>query len=162
MGNFTPPKTSTPTLTFTPTNTALPSPTSTATATQISCTGLTGVSHGPLTIEKSIMQMTINNKTGHILTAAQIYVEWNHDTGHFSFIDRSLHLRQVILNEQLWNGDIQSPSAYIIAYYPLIPLGESTIQFRFDQNYDVPDGTERIIVNISNPGCVNYPVDSSH
>ena len=106
--------------------------------------------------------MTINNKTGHILTVAQIYVEWNHDTGHLSDTDRGLRLRQITLDRQVWNGEIQSPSAYIPDYYPRIPLGESAIEFVFHQKYDVPDGTERVIVTISNPGCVNYPVDSSH
>ena len=106
--------------------------------------------------------MSINNQTGHILTAAQIYLEWNHDTGHTSDNDRSLRLRQIMFNRQVWDGDLLAPSAYITAYYPRIPTGESIIQFIFHQNYDVADGTERIIINISNPGCINYPVDSSH
>jgi hypothetical protein len=63
---------------------------------------------------------------------------------------------------QVWDGNIQAPSAYIPLYYPKIPTGDSIIQFVFHQNYDVTDGTERIIINIANPGCVNYPVDSSH
>jgi hypothetical protein len=162
MGKLTPAKTRTPTPTFTPTKTALPTSTTTATATSISCTGLTGISHGPLFLKNNSMQMKIDNKTGHILTAALIYLEWNHDTGHLSDTDHGLRLRQIVLDKQVWNGDIQSPSAYIPAYYPNIPIGESTIQFIFHQVYDVPDGTERILVTISNPGCVNYPVDSSH
>jgi hypothetical protein len=161
MGKLTPVDTNTPTATATPTNTPLPTSTATPTATQISCTGLTGVSHGPLVVRKNIMEMTINNKTGHILTAALVYVEWNQDTGHISFLNRNLHLKQVVLNEQTWEGDVHAPSFYIPAYYPHIPLGESVIQFVFDQSYDVQNGTERVIVNISNPGCINYPVDSS-
>jgi hypothetical protein len=162
LSKVTPINTHPPTSTFTPTNTALPSYTPSATATLISCTGLTGVSHGPLIIEKSVMRMSINNQTGHVLTASQIYLEWNHDTGHVSDKDHGLRLRQVILDSKVWNGSIQAPSAYIPAYYPHIPLGESMIQFIFHQSYDVADGTERIIVNIANPGCINYPVDSSH
>jgi hypothetical protein len=159
---ITPANTLPPTSTFTPTHTALPTYTPSVTATAISCTGLTGVSHGPLIIEKNFMQMSINNQTGHTLTAAQIYLEWNHDTGHFSGRDHGLRLRQVTLASQVWDGDIQAPSAYIPVYYPSIPPGESMIYFIFHQNYDVADGTERIIVNIANPGCTNYPVDSSH
>ena len=49
---------------------------------QLVAQGLTGISHGPLIIEKNVMQMSINNQTGHVLTAAQVYLEWNHDTGH--------------------------------------------------------------------------------
>jgi hypothetical protein len=69
---------------------------------------------------------------------------------------------KITLDKQVWEGDIQVPSIYIPAYYPHIPIGESMIEFTFHQSYDVPDGTERIIINISNPGCINYPVDSSH
>jgi hypothetical protein len=148
--------------TSTATNTALPTYTPSVTATSISCSGITGVSHGPLDFEKNVMQMSINNQTGHILTVAQIYLEWNHDTGHVSDEDRSLRLRQIMFNRQVWDGDLLAPSIYIPAYYPRIPIGESTIQFIFHQNYDVADGTERIIITIANPGCINYPVDSSH
>jgi hypothetical protein len=161
MGRLTPPNTRTSTPSFTPTNTALPTFTSTPTATQIICTGLKGILHGPLIFEKETLQMVINNQTGHLLTAALVYVEWNHDTGHGSFLSRGLALRQVILGKDVWNGNVQAPSFFVPAFYPSIPIGESTIQFRFDKSYDVPDGTERIIVNISNPGCINYPVDSS-
>jgi hypothetical protein len=159
---ITPANTQPPTSTFTPTNTALPTYTPSVTATAISCTGLTGVSHGPLTIKDTVMQMSINNQTGHTLSAAQIYLEWNHDTGHRSGFDHGLRLRQIMLASQVWNGDLKVPSAYIPVYYPDIPPGESTIYFIFHQDYDVADGTERIIVNISNPGCINYPIDSSH
>jgi hypothetical protein len=108
------------------------------------------------------MKMSINNQTGHTLTTAQIYLEWNHDTGHLSGNDRSLRLRQITLASQVWDGDIYAPSAYIPVYYPSIPPGESMIYFVFHQSYDWADSTERIIVNIANPGCINYPVDSSH
>jgi hypothetical protein len=158
----TPVDTLPPAPTFTAVNTALPTQTPTATATAFSCTGLTGISHGPLIIEKNFMQMNINNQTGYTLTAAQVYLEWNHDTGHISVTDRGLRLRQITLATDVWDGDIKAPSAYIPVYYPSIPPGESIIRFIFHQSYDVTDGTERIIINISNPGCINYPVDSSH
>ncbi len=149
-----------PTLTFTPSRTPLPTKSPTITPTPISCSGLTGVSHGPLTVSDNIMEMKINNSSGHTLTTAQIYVEWNHDTGHQSGNDLTLHLRQILFANQAWDGNIQTPSAYIPAYYPFIPPGESTIQFIFNQTYDLTDGTERIIINIGTPGCTNYPVDS--
>lgn len=151
-----------PTLTFTPFRTPKPTFTPSITPTAISCNGITGVSHGPLRIRDNIMQMTIDNRTGHTLNASQIYVEWNHDTGHSSGNDASLHLQEILLASQSWNGDLHSPSAYITAFYPTIPPGESVIQFVFHQNYDLADGTERIIITIGTPGCVNYPIDSSH
>lgn len=149
-----------PTQTLPPSRTPLPTSTPSITPTAISCTGITGISHGPLWIHDNIMEMTIDNRTGHTLTAAQVYVEWNHDTGHPSGGDLTLRLQQVLIASQSWNGDIYSPSAYIPAFYPSIPPGESIIQFVFQQAYNLDDGTERIIVTIGTPGCVNYPIDS--
>lgn len=108
------------------------------------------------------MEMRIDNRTGHTLSATQVYVEWNHDNGHQSINDLTLRLKQILIASQSWNGDIFSPSAYIPTFYPSIPPGESIIQFVFHQNYTLSDGTERIIVTLGNPGCINYPIDSRH
>lgn len=151
-----------PTITLTPSNTPLPTYTPSITPTAISCNGITGVSHGPIWIHDNIMEMRIDNRTGHTLNATQVYVEWNHDKGHSLGNDESLHLQQILLASQSWNGDIHSPSAYIPVFYPSIPPGESVIQFVFHQDYDLADGTERIIITIGTPGCVNYPIDSQH
>lgn len=150
-----------PTLSFTPSITPPPSSTPSITPSPISCTGEYAVSHGPLEFNNNIMRMWIYNATGYTLTTAQVYVEWNHDFGHTSDVNPTLHLNQVRLAGQAWTGDISSPSAFIPAYYPRIPTGESYIEFAFNQNYDVRDGTERIIITIGTPGCINYPVDSS-
>lgn len=149
-----------PTLTFTPSRTPFPTNTPSITPTFISCSGVTGVSHGPLIFQDNVMEMTINNQSGHILSTAQIYLEWNHDRGHGSGDDWGLRLRQIIFAEEVWNGDIQTPSTYIQSYSPSIPLGISSIQFIFHQDYNLTDGTERIIITIGTPGCTNYPVDS--
>lgn len=152
----TPTNTLPPTLTFTPsitpTRTRIPS----ATPTPINCTGNYAVTHGPLMYKDNIMYMDIFNNTGLVLTTASVYVEWNHDTGS----NPSLRLNQVVFSDQVWSGDLFAPSAFIDAYYPFIPQGESFIEFHFDQEYDFRDGTERIIITIGTPGCVNYPVDS--
>lgn len=150
-----------PTLTFTPSKTPFPTVTPSITPTQISCSGLTGIEHGPLKISKNYMEMSIINNSGYTLSTAEIYVEWNHDRGHEAGNDSTLRLRQISFADQIWDGDLFAPSAYITAYHPYIPVGESTIRFIFNQNYDLTDGTERIIIYISTPGCVNYPVDSS-
>jgi hypothetical protein len=149
-----------PALTFTPSKTPTQTLTPSITPTAISCTGLTGVSHEALVFKDNIMEMTITNNSGYTLSTAQIYVEWNHDRGHTSSSNQSLRLRPISFAAQVWDGNLQTPSAYIQGFYPLIPIGTSTIQFIFDQNYEQPDGTERIIINIATPGCVNYPVDS--
>ena len=155
----TPSSTFTPTLTFTPSKTPRPTLTASITPTPISCSGLTGVWHGPLEVTGNIMEMDITNNTGHVLSTAQVYLEWNHDTGHKGN-DPTLHLTQASLASQTWTGDINTPSAYITAFYPFIPPGDSTIRFNFNQSYNLTDGTERIIITIGTPGCTNYPVDS--
>lgn len=151
-----------PTLTATPSRTPLPTLIPSITPTAISCNGITGVSHGPLWIHDNIMEMSINNQTGYTLNVTQVYVEWNHDRGHQQGNDTSLHLRQILLAEQSWNGDLNSPSAYIPTFLPSLPPGLSTVQFIFHQNYTASDGTERIIITLGTPGCVSYPIDSSH
>jgi len=160
--NYTPPSPLPPTLTSTPTQTYTPTNTATVTPTQINCTGLTGVSHGPLVYDEETMEMEIINNSGHTLTTAQIYLEWNHDTGHQTGTDLTLHLRQASLDLISWDGNVHAPSVYLTDFHPTIPPGVSKIRFRFHQTYDNPDGTERILINISTPGCVNYPIDSSH
>jgi hypothetical protein len=149
-----------PTLTFTPSRTPLPTFTATITPTFISCSGVTGVGHGPLRIHENIMEMAIFNNTGHVLSTGQIYVEWNHDTGHASTEDRSLHLGLISLDNQQWQDDIFAPSKYVEGFYPFIPQGESVIRFIFHQTYNISDGTERIIITLGTPGCTNYPIDS--
>ena len=108
------------------------------------------------------MELPIGNNTNHVLSTSQIYVEWNNDDGHSGGSDHSLHLRQVTLGNQAWNGDVLAPSKYLEGFFPTIPTGQSVIRFIFGQQYDTIDGTERIIVTIGTPGCVNYPIDSSH
>ena len=105
------------------------------------------------------MEMAIQNNTGFVLSTSQIYAEWNHDTGHKGS-DTTLHLRQAALENTYWNGDVYAPSTFLSGFYPTIPTGESKIRFAFNQSYDAADGTERILITISTPGCVNYPVDS--
>ncbi len=151
-----------PILTFTPSKTPLPTYTASITPTFISCSGFTGVSHGHLVFKDNIMEMGIFNNTNHVLSTAQIYVEWNNDSGHQAGNEHSLHLRQITLDNQTWNGDILAPSKYLQDFYPTIPMGESVIRFMFGQKYDLTDGTERIIITLGTPGCVNYPIDSSH
>lgn len=152
----TPTNTLPPTFTFTPSITPTPSRIPSVTPTAISCTGDYAVTHGPLEFEENIMRMDITNNTGYTLTTALVYLEWNHDTGG----NPSLRLNRVEFADQSWTGELFAPSGFITAYYPSIPPGESTIEFSFDQKYVFQDGTERIIVTIGTPGCVNYPVDS--
>jgi TadE-like protein len=165
QSNFTPGPptlTFTPSLTSIPTNSPLPTSSPTISPTPISCSGLTGVSHGPLTFPDKLnrMEMRVTNNSGYTLATSNIYVEWNHDSGHAGGSDPTLQLKKIVFANQPWDVNLNMPSTYISGYFPLIPPGESTIQFFFDQSYDVRDGTERIIITIGTPGCINYPVDS--
>jgi TadE-like protein len=148
-----------PAITNTPARPQPPTKIPTVTPTAINCSGLTGVSHGPLVIKKDYIEMAIQNNTGFVLSTSQIYAEWNHDTGHKGS-DKTLHMRQVSLQTSYWNGDVYAPSTFFSGFYPTIPTGESLIHFVFNQSYDIADGTERILITISTPGCVNYPIDS--
>lgn len=152
----TPTNTLPPTLTFTPSITPTRTSIPPATQTAIKCTGEFAIEHGPLVFDKNVMYMDLYNNTEHVLTTASIYVEWNHDTGG----DPSLRLGQIRFDEQTWAGSLFAPQAFISAFYPFIPTGPSRIEFFFDKTYAIQDGTERIIINIGNPGCTNYPVDS--
>jgi hypothetical protein len=157
----TPVDTLPPTVTFTPSRTPLPSYTPTITPTFISCSGINSADHGPLQFKENYMEMVINNNTGYFLSTSQIYLEWNHDNGHVSNEDRTLHLNKITLNDQEWEGDIIAPSVYIDEFRPTIPTGQSVIRIYFHQKYELRDGTERIIISLATPGCVNYPIDSS-
>ncbi|MCB0102148.1 MAG: pilus assembly protein [Anaerolineales bacterium] len=154
----TPTNTLPPTITFTPSITPTRTITASPTSTPIQCAGDFAVGHGPLVFDKNIMYMDIFNNTEHVLTTASIYVEWNHDAGG----NPSLRLGQVRFAKQTWSGSLFAPSTYITSFYPFIPTGTSRIEFIFDETYTLQDGTERIIINIGNPGCTNYPVDSRH
>src|SRR5690606_4121508 len=61
-----------PTLTFTPSRTPLPSFTPSITPTFISCSGETGVGHGPLIVRDNFMRMGVFNNTGHTLQGAEL------------------------------------------------------------------------------------------
>ncbi len=153
----TPTNTSLPTLTFTPSLTLTASRTPPATSTSIACSGIYAVSHGKLKFKDNIMSMEMYNGTGHVLVAASVYVEWNNTNGG---APTTLRLQRVELDEKTWTGDLFAPSTFVPAYYPLVPIGDSEIKFTFDQNYKLQDGTERILIGLGTPGCINYPIDS--
>ncbi|MEN9563510.1 MAG: hypothetical protein RIR73_1754, partial [Chloroflexota bacterium] len=94
----TPTNTLPPTITFTPSYTPTVTRIPSITPTAINCTGVFSVSHGGLEFEDNVMRMDISNNTGYSLNIAQIYVEWNHDTGG----NPSLRLKQVDLAGQEW------------------------------------------------------------
>lgn len=147
------------TLTFTPSNTPPATQSPTTTPTRISCGGATGLSNGKLQYNNNYIQMEIYNNTGYAINSVEVYIAWNHDKGHQGD-NPALRLRMVTLANQTWQGDTLSPSQTIKEYQPVIPVGTSVIYFGFDQNYDVTDGTERVTISLSTPGCEGYRIDS--
>jgi hypothetical protein len=148
-------------LTFTPSNTPPATYTSTVVPTRIFCGGIAGIGNGPLRYINNFIQMEIYNNTGHLITVGEIYLAWNHDKGHQGD-DEKLSLSLISLNNQNWTGNILAPSQYINGYQPNIPMGTSVIHFGFNQNYDVLDGTERVIISLLTPGCEGYLLDSDN
>ena len=147
----TPTRTLTPTITFTPTITRTPttSPSPTLSLTPTMCP-----LHGPITASGNSMIMTINNTTGSAITIQNIFVAWNHDKGHQTGADKTIQLKSVTLGNQLWSGTSNGPSITITpSGSTTIPLGSSTLIFTFHQSYDNLDTTERILINLSAPGC---------
>jgi hypothetical protein len=149
----------TATLVFTPSNTPLPTQIPSITPTRISCGGQAGVVNGELQYNNNYIQMEIYNNTGHALASSEVYIAWNSSDGHAGE-NPELHLRMVTITGQTWQGDILAPSQTIKGYQPVIPVGTSVIYFGFDQKYDVTDGTERVIISLSTPGCEGYLIDS--
>ena len=158
--SITPTITLSPTATLTRTPSLSPTPTSTRV---VSCT----TTHGNITLSGNTMTMTITNLNAFPLTVSDIFVVWNHDKGTQTGNDKTITL----LNAQLlpnptpfWTGTESGPSATLDPVAPLnIPAnGTFTIVFTFDQEYNRPDGSEEILINLSNPGCEGYPIHAKN
>ncbi len=138
-----------------PTATLTPSLTPTTIPTGVSCSQL---SHGPITFSGSNMSMTIDNTSGVAMAIQNIQVWWNYDTGRGTGPgdgNGDLELQNSALNGAIyWNGN-QTAASYIITPSSSIniPTGSSTISFKFKYTYALQNGTERIYINISTPGC---------
>ena len=156
---LTPTRTPTATLSPTVTSTRTPSRTPTLTPTRVpSC----GTTHGSITLPgNNTMTMTITNPNAWPLTVDDVFVVWDHDRGHQTGNDKSLALQSASLGGTMfWTGSDDGPSTTLNPTTPLIiPPGSSiTIVFTFHQEYDRSDGSEEININLSTPGCENFPI----
>ena len=107
------------------------------------------------------MTLTINSPVTTPVTIQDVFVVWNNDKGHLSGSDKTLRLQSVSLGVQFWSGNSSAASIDIISSPSAsIPTGTSTITFAFHQSYDNPDGTERILINLSTPGCTLFPIQA--
>jgi Flp pilus assembly protein TadG len=158
----TPTNTFTPSMTFTPSNTPTVTPTPTNTATPVNCSLVT---HGALSISGKSLIMTIDNGIPANMAVTQIFVAWNHDKGYSGGTDTSLHLQNITVGGvSIWTGDDPGPNR-VMAYVPgagvTLPQGPSVVVFTFDKEYQLQDGTERVVMQFGNNGCGNYTVDSN-
>jgi len=98
-----------------------------------------------------------------------VFVMWNQSKGHQTGNDKTLTLLSASMSGSptpFWTGTIPEPppspqtsSATLESATPIqIPSGTSTIVFTFDQSYDRFDGSEEILINLSTPGCENFPI----
>ncbi|MCI0610878.1 MAG: pilus assembly protein [Anaerolineae bacterium] len=151
---LTPTTTFTPTMTFTPTSTSTPVP------------GCDSITAGAISITggNKIMSMTITNPHDSI-TILNIQVTWNHDTGGTGN-PKTLALKSASLVGTFWtwtNDNIGAPGPSITitpSTTVIIPGNNVTtpIIFTFDKNYQITDGTESIVINLSTPGCESFPI----
>lgn len=136
-------------------------PTFTSTASMTPISNCNAVYHGPLMFNGG-MSMNIANQTGIPLAVQDLFVIWNHDTGHLLGADKTLRLQQASLNGvSFWTGNVTGPSSTIPPSNLLIPTGESTILFTFHQTYEMAEGSEQIFINLKTNGCESHPIDSS-
>ena len=107
------------------------------------------------------MSVTIDNPYTFNLVMRDITVTWNDDKGH-EVGDKKLSLQKIdVGGDTIWSGDIGNRSTYTIQTTALVPaLDETVVTFYFDQTYDNPDGTERVYINWTTPGCTNDPIDT--
>lgn len=109
------------------------------------------------------MSMTINNPFSFPLVVSSVTVTWNDDKGHQTGADKTLKLTSASLGGVTFWSDpvgVSGVAAKTIATSTVISSGATAVSFTFNQSYDNADGTERIVINFSTPGCETTQVDS--
>ena len=145
---------------FPPTPTPTNTPTLTPTPSSTPISNCNAVYHSTLA-STGELSMDITNQTGYPLLVENVTVTWNNDHGHLVGSDKTLRLQAASLNGIFfWNGDVVAPTFTITPADLFIPSGTSTIHFTFHQSYDVPDGSERVLITLATNGCQANPINS--
>jgi len=125
------------------------------------------VTHGALTRSGNTMSMTITNPYSFPLTTGAGTVTWNDDKGHQTGSDKSLILQSIVIGTTtVWSGASSNVSTIPFNTPVVIPATITppnttiTITLTFHQSYDTPDGTEKIYINLTTPGCESTPIQS--
>jgi hypothetical protein len=168
--SLTPSPTLTPTVTLTPTMTNTPTLTLTPSVTPTQVSGCFNLQSGAgaITLSGNTMTMSIKNTQSYDVTIKDIFVVWNHDKGHFIGTDKGLILQSASISGSLtpfWTGTSLGPSDTLTSATPLILSGNGAvtiITFTFNQSYDKFDNSEELLINLSTPGCENFPIHQTH
>jgi Flp pilus assembly protein TadG len=145
-----------PSITPTPTETQTPTPSVTPTTV----TGCDSVTAGEITIpgNTASMSLTIDNPNPYPLTVKDIQVVWNALTGAPD--NELLTLVGLSLGDQFLNVQSSAGQLTITPSQTLTMPASATsiLTFLFDNNYANPDGNESILINLSTPGCEQFPI----
>lgn len=120
------------------------------------------VTHGAIIVAGNTMTMTITNPYVFPLTTGPGTVTWNDDKGHLTGTDKTLSLRSItVASTSVWTGSSSNVSTIPFTTPVVIPANSTvTITFTFHQSYDNLDGTEKIYINLTTPGCEANPIQS--
>ena len=152
---FTPTTEVTSIATDTPTTTPTFTPTSTPTAVP----GCQGITVDPMLIDYYIMALRITNPHAPA-TVSSVQMIWNANSGSPS--ESTLTLKGANLIEWQWLGTDNDGT---FTESPLVTIpgngSKTSIAFSFDQDYYYPNGTEEIILTLSEPEeCAGVTIHS--
>jgi len=118
--------------------------------------------HGAIIIAGNTMTMTVTNPYAFPLTTGTGTVTWNDDKGHLTGTDKTLNLQSITIGAtSVWTGSSSNVSTIPFTTPATIPANSTvTITFTFHQTYDNLDGTEKIYINLTTPGCEGNPLQS--
>jgi Flp pilus assembly protein TadG len=155
-----PPDTATSGPSQTPTDTPTLTPTSTLTPTPTMVTDCDNVTAGTISIPGNTteMSMTITNPNLYPLTVQTIEVVWNSTAGGPD--GAPLTLQSITLAGVFWTVNDGSGNITITPVVTVtIPENTTTtIIFIFNNDYQNPNGSESIVINLSTPGCEGFPI----
>lgn len=146
FSTFTPMATATET--GTPTDTPTITPTSMATSTPTVVPGCDNITTGPILIAYNYMAMTITNPHDPV-TVGSVQLIWNADSG--SGTQDTLPLTIAGLPSIFWSGSDNSGNFMYSPSNVIIPGNNatSTIIFYFEDNYVYRNGSESIVITLS-------------
>lgn len=109
------------------------------------------------------MSLTVTNPLTVPVQVQDIFVIWNHNTGHQTGQDKTLKLVTVAWEDPIWTGNSAGPSISVVpSPTTFLQPGTSTLTFTFHQSYDNwegrnQDNPERITISFAS--CTSFTID---